>query len=306
MTTHYQTLGVDKNADDNTIKKAYRSLSLKFHPDRNKEPSASEKIKDINAAYEILGDKDKKQTYDNELNGVQMNPGNGFHNMNPGNGFHNMNHVFNMMFNGMPMNGSSNVKIFRNGNHTTQIFTNHSIQKPQVIVKHIEISLEEAYNGKDTDVIIQRWVQENNTKKIEEIPFKLTIPKGVNDGETIMIHNQGNIINQQSKGDIKLIILIKNTSDFKRDNLDLIYYKKITLKESLCGFSFEFIHLSGKKLGMNNTNPINIIKPGYKKIVPSMGMIRDNNKGNLIFEFEIEYPESLTNEQMNHIANGLP
>ena len=52
--------------------------------------------------------------------------------------------------------------------------------------------------------------------------------------------------------------------------------------------------------------PINIIKPGYKKVVPSMGMIRDNNKGNLIFEFEIEYPESLTNEQMNHIANGLP
>ena len=74
MTTHYQTLGVDKTADDNTIRKAYRSLSLKFHPDRNKDPNASEKIKDINAAYEILGDKDKKKAYDNELNGVQINP----------------------------------------------------------------------------------------------------------------------------------------------------------------------------------------------------------------------------------------
>ena len=59
---YYEILGVEKNADQNDIKKAYRSLSLKYHPDRNKDESATEKYKKINLAYETLGDDDKKKT----------------------------------------------------------------------------------------------------------------------------------------------------------------------------------------------------------------------------------------------------
>ena len=61
---YYQTLGVSKNADEKTIKKAYRKLARQYHPDVNKEPGAEEKFKEVNAAYEVLSDKEKRAKYD--------------------------------------------------------------------------------------------------------------------------------------------------------------------------------------------------------------------------------------------------
>ena len=62
---YYKVLGVDKNASAEDIKKAYKKLALKYHPDRNKEPGAEEKFKEIGEAYSILSDDEKRKTYDN-------------------------------------------------------------------------------------------------------------------------------------------------------------------------------------------------------------------------------------------------
>ena len=66
---YYKVLGVDKNASENDIKKAYRKLALKFHPDKNNADDAEDRFKEIGEAYEVLSDKEKKATYDASLSG---------------------------------------------------------------------------------------------------------------------------------------------------------------------------------------------------------------------------------------------
>jgi DnaJ-class molecular chaperone len=82
--------------------------------------------------------------------------------------------------------------------------------------------------------------------------------------------------------------------------------KSITLKEALCGFVFEFTYLNGKKLSLNNKENYTVIKPGYKKIIPGMGIKRENNVGNFIVEFDIKFPETLSLEDREKISEILP
>ena len=87
--------------------------------------------------------------------------------------------------------------------------------------------------------------------------------------------------------------------------MDLIYKKHISLKEALCGFTFEIVHLNGKLLNMNNMSNPSIIKPDFKKIIPGFGMNKNNQTGNLIVELIIDFPDSLTSEQIEGIKNLL-
>ena len=306
MPSHYEILGVNKDASEIEIKKAYRSASLKYHPDRNSSKEAVTKIQEINEAYEILSDNDKKKEYDNELNGVRTNP---FQQMNTNlnTEFGDINSMFNMMFNGRPLHpGMPNVQVFRNGNSTTHVFTSNSnMGPPPIMTKNVEITFEQSYSGCSIPIEIERWVQQDNNKIPEVEQLMIQIPEGVNNNETILLKEIGNR-NQYGKGDVKLIIRINNTTDFKRQNLDLFCDKELSLKEALCGFSFEFIHINGKKLSINNNNPVTIIKDGQLQVFHELGMKQHGRIGNLIFTFRVKFPNELTDAQRVHLSDGLP
>lgn len=205
--------------------------------------------------------------------------------------------------------GMPGIRIFHSssggmpGGFHSQMF--HQIHRPEPIIKHLQITIEQSYQGCVVPIEIERWVLNNNVKTMENETLYLNIPQGIDDNEMIGIRDKGHVVNGEIFGEVKISINIINNTEFKRNGLDLTYHKKISLKESLCGFSFDILHLNGKKLCLNNNSNPTVIKPNYKKVIPSMGMIRENSTGNMIIEFEVEFPDILSSEQIEHISNIL-
>ena len=121
----------------------------------------------------------------------------------------------------------------------------------------------------------------------------------------VILRNQGHQISESIKGDVKVNIKIKNDTPFKREGLDLIYNKTITLKEALCGFSFDLKHINKKVFTFNNQVNTTIIKPGQTKVIPNMGMIREKHIGNLIVKFEVLFPDTITDEDTEKLKEIL-
>jgi DnaJ family protein B protein 4 len=179
------------------------------------------------------------------------------------------------------------------------------MQKPPPIIKSIRITIEQAYLGCSLPIEVERWVLQNDIKHHEFETIYVPIHRGIDENEFIILREKGNIVNDTLKGDVKITIQIDNSSVFKRHGLDLIYTKTLTLKEALCGFSIELMHLSGKKLTLSNITNRTIISPNSKKVIGEFGMVRENMIGNLIIEFVIQFPEKITDEQSKILADIL-
>jgi DnaJ family protein B protein 4 len=318
MPNFYEILGVANDASETDIKKAYRSLSLKYHPDRNPSEEAKTKIQEINEAYEHLGDQAKRTQYDHELKfgSSPMGGGMPFTHMNSMDEFSEINNIFNMMFGGGFPGGGGGFPGFPGGGPEIRVFHSgmpggmqqqmfHSFQRPDPIVKQIQLTIEQCYTGCNIPIEIERYVMNNNMKVIEMETVYINVPQGIDENEMIVLRDKGNVVNGNIRSELKVAIQVINNSEVKRQGLDLIYNKKINLKEALCGFSFEMIHLNGKRLCLNNTNNPTVIKPNYKKVVPNMGMVREGSAGSMIIDFEISFPDSLTPEQIAGLSEIL-
>jgi hypothetical protein len=172
------------------------------------------------------------------------------------------------------------------------------------IVKHIDIGIDKVLTGGNIPIEIERWIIENGLKVFETETIYVDIPKGIDDNELIVLKEKGNINGEKNVGDIKLFVRVENTTDFQRNGLDLIYEKTITLKESLCGFSFELNYINGRNYTINN-NTGNIIPPEFKKVIPKMGLERNDHHGNLIIIFHVLFPLVIPSENIEKIRELL-
>ncbi|GAA9617133.1 DnaJ family protein [Helicobacter pylori] len=217
----YQTLDVSENASQDEIKKSYRRLARKYHPDLNKTKEAEEKFKEINAAYEILSDEEKRRQYDQF--GDNMFGGQNFSDFaRSRSASEDLDDILSSIFGrgGFSQRFSQNSQGFSGFN-----FSNFAPEDLDITTT-LNVSVLDTLLGNKKQVSIN-----NET-------FSLKIPIGVEEGEKIRVRNKGKM-GRAGRGDLLLQIHIEEDEIYKREKDDIIQIFDLPLKTALFGGKIE-------------------------------------------------------------------
>ncbi len=220
----YQTLNVSENASQDEIKKSYRRLARQYHPDLNKTKEAEEKFKEINAAYEILSDEEKRRQYDQF--GDNMFGGQNFSDFaRSRRTSEDLDDILSSIFGrgGFSQRFSQNSQGFSGFN-----FSNFSNFAPE------NLDMTVALNVSVLDTLLgnKKQVSVNNET------FSLKIPIGVEEGEKIRVRNKGKM-GRTGRGDLLLEIHIEEDEIYRREKDDIIQTFDLPLKTALFGGKIE-------------------------------------------------------------------
>ncbi|GAA8712015.1 DnaJ family protein [Helicobacter pylori] len=217
----YQTLDVSENANQDEIKKSYRRLARKYHPDLNKTKEAEEKFKEINAAYEILSDEEKRRQYDQF--GDNMFGGQNFSDFARSRSTsEDLDDILSSIFGrgGFSQRFSQNSQGFSGFN-----FSNFAPEDLDMTTT-LNVSVLDTLLGNKKQVSIN-----NET-------FSLKIPIGVEEGEKIRVRNKGKM-GRTGRGDLLLQIHIEEDEIYRREKDDIIQIFDLPLKTALFGGKIE-------------------------------------------------------------------
>lgn len=290
----YETLGVNQNASSDEIKKAYRRLARKYHPDINKEAGAEDKFKEINAAYEILSDEQKRKQYD--MHGDSMFGGQNFHDFANAQGGADLNDILRSIFGGSFSGGfggfSSNSNSRMGGFGSN--FGGFDREEPDLDVSaKITIPFETAILGGKHSI---SYNSEN---------FDIKIPAGINQNEKLRIRGKGRSY-QGNRGDLILTVDIAPSSIYKRDNDSLERSFDIELKTALFGGKVK-IQTPEKeitiKVGENTKQGQKFRLKGYGAVNRKTGV-----KGDIIAVANIVLPktDTMSTKLKNLMKKELP
>jgi curved DNA-binding protein len=288
----YETLGVSENASASEIKKAYRNLAKKYHPDMNKTPEAEEKFKEINAAYEVLGDEEKKAQYDTY--GDSMFGGQNFHDFARGQGAGvDLNDILREMFGGGAAGGFGGQGGFSGfGGH--QGFGGGFGTPNLDISASLNIDFKTAILGGKKNITVGGET------------FDIKIPEGIKDGQKIRAKGKGKQAQGFPRGDLILTLNVNEDSDYERDEDDLTLKFDISLHTALFGgkVEIETLHKTVTLKVPNNT------KQNQKFRVKELGALnrKTKQKGNLYLKANIVLPkvEDLPQALVESLKENLP
>jgi DnaJ family protein A protein 2 len=335
----YEVLGVAKEASSNDIKKSYFKLAKEHHPDKGGDP---EKFKEIQAAYEVLNNPEKREIYDKYgLDGL-TNGGGG---MDP----------FADLLGGL---------FGRRGGPAQK-----QQRKVKPVVKEVKVKLEDVYSGKLLKIphkkqkvceecngkggknakkctkckghgVVEKIVQlgpgflsssrapcpdcagEGTTYAKEDKckvctgkcvlqetkTLEVAIEPGIPNEHMIQFHGDGDEVPGALAGDLYIKVLIESHKHFERKGADLFYKKKISLYEALTGTTFQIEHLDGTKLNITSA-PGEVITHNTTKQLSRKGMpfYKDAmGAGNLYIEFDVEFPKKNELKNLEQLKNILP
>lgn len=340
---YYEVLGVEKNAADDQIKKAYRRLAAKYHPDVNHEADAEERFKEINEAYEVLSDSEKRSRYDQfGFEGVDpnFNPNAGFGGFGDFGGFGGLGDIFGDFFGGGASRRSSTGPV-----------------RGENIVAQVEVTFEEAAFGVEKELNVSRietcdecsgsgaapgttadtcsrcrgtgqvrtqqtfmgMTMQSNSPcpdcggkgKIIRTPcsrckgkgrikrsqkIKVSIPAGVDDGQSVRVRNQGNAgARGGPNGDLMVAVSIRRHELFSREGQNVYCEMPISFIQAACGGEIEIPTLDGKvRYNVPEGTQTGTTFRLKGKGIPYVGY---TNRGDQYVTVTVETPQKLTREQ---------
>ncbi|PFH34118.1 putative DnaJ family chaperone [Besnoitia besnoiti] len=339
-TKFYEILEVDRSASVADIKKSYRKLAIKHHPDKGGDP---EKFKEISRAYEVLSDPEKRRIYDDH----------GEEGLEGGGAGADPTDIFDLFFGG--------------GRRATR---QASKKKGEDIVSAMKVTLEQMYSGATKRMAINKDVLCKScngvggpadalttcrdcdghgvkivTRQIgpmiqqtqsvcpackgagkmmdpskrcksctgkgvvkERKILEIYIEKGAKNHHKVIFHGDADERPNEIPGDVIFILEQQEHAVFKRRGNDLFMTKKISLLESLCGYKFVLTHLDGRQL-LIQSPPDTVTKPEAVQIIKGEGMPQQKNpflKGDLFIVFEVEFPEHVSEADAKKLSQILP
>uniref|UniRef100_A0A8D3D1G9 DnaJ heat shock protein family (Hsp40) member B5 n=1 Tax=Scophthalmus maximus TaxID=52904 RepID=A0A8D3D1G9_SCOMX len=334
---YYKTLGIPKGSNEEEIKKAYRRMALRFHPDKNKDANAEEKFKEIAEAYEVLSDPKKRAVYD-KLGEEGLKTGGNSSSGAPGNSthhytFHGDPHAtfasffggsnpFDMFFGSNRSHSRSNGFSFHNdhsndgeqfgfpGGMNNGFHGEGRRKKGQdpPVVHELKVSLEEIFHGctKRMKITRRRLNPDGRSMRTEDKILNIVIKKGWKEGTKITFPKEGDETPENIPADIAFVLKDKGHIHFKRDGSNIIYNCKISLKEALCGCTVTIPTLDNRIISLPCHD---IIKPGTAKRVRGEGLPFPKNplqRGDLIVEFSVRFPDRIPPQSREIIRQHLP
>jgi len=226
----YETLGVSENATPEEIKKAYRKLARKYHPDVNKSPEAQEKFKEINAAYEVLSDPEKKAKYDQF--GDQMFGGQSFHDFASSQGAEvDLEEILRAMFGGGFSGFSSSG--FSSGGFSSSGFGSSGFRQNSYRTPNLDKKIAITVPFITSVIGGKHHITLDNGES-----FDIKIPAGIKTGKTLRVRGKGNSYNGQ-RGDLLITVTVAPSPEYERRGDDLYKTINIPLKTALFGGKIE-------------------------------------------------------------------
>ncbi|KAH9281819.1 DnaJ -like protein subfamily B member 4 [Echinococcus granulosus] len=326
---YYKVLGLEKGASEEDIKKAYRKMALKYHPDKNKSPNAGEKFKQVAEAYEVLSDPKKREIYDvygeEGLKGgiggpsgrsegatftFTSDPRETFR------AFFGTDDPFSTFMSfGTGNRGAEFMDVdsdFLNRGAFSGIFMNtggggasrtRRTQDPP-IHHDLSVSLEDVLYGTTKKMRITRRRMDGGT---EEKVLTIDVRKGWKAGTRITFPREGDERPNTIPADIIFTVKDRSHKYFKRDGADVRYTAKIGLRDALCGCQIQVPTIDGRKVPLTVEDCV--IKPGTTRRVIGQGLPypkEPNRRGDIIVEFDIVYPDRISPSDREALMRILP
>lgn len=314
MENYYTLLGVPTNVSPDELKRKFRQIQLRLHSQKNNDSCMNDEYKSMCDAYKILSNDNLKEQYDKTINRdlvvkdetvfeTQINTKTldmfsiiGEQLLN--NVMKNISNTETNNTNSQPISATSN---------NILLPTKEVIQIPP-LVQVFYVTYYQAYKGCVLPIEIQRkiYTSEISTSFTNEIEtIYINIPKGIDNNEILFFPEKGDIVGN-NHGELKVTIKLEANNLYKRNGLDLIYIKSLTLKEALCGTVFNIEHFNDKVYKISTQG--HVVSSTNEQRIPDLGFQRMDCSpiGDLVVNFEIEFPEKLSQECINQLLDILP